>query len=329
MQAQGLRELIRLCRHLGKDPLLVQAGGGNVSVKIGGGLLIKASGLRLDEVGPRRGWARADLQTLRKGLAGVGRLRTPLSRDRAYARLLTRAGRTPGRRISMEAGFHAALEDRCVAHVHSAAGILLGMLPERRIRRLLGPGTGYRSVGADIPGADLTLSMAGTRTPARAHARAYGAGLWILRNHGLVWEGESGPAILRAAGRLEKRLRRAFRLGRYPIPKPIRVLSDRYALRFHDWPDCRFDFRPLFPDFTVYFRTWDGSPGPFLEKVSSREVLIRASGEEDLRAKVETFYVHALISTASRPPRRLPRAAGRAIAGLESERLRLKQGGRK
>lgn len=326
MRSRDLRELIRLCRRLGKDPLLVQAGGGNVSVKIdGGGILIKASGLRLDEVGPRRGWARADLQTLRQGLAGVGRFRTPLARDRAYARLLTRAGRTPGRRVSMEAGFHAALEDRCVAHVHSAAGILLGMLPEPRARRLLGPGAGYRVVGAEVPGADLSLAMAGTRSP----ARAYGASLWILRNHGLVWGARSGSGLLRAAGRLERKLRAVFGLGRFPMPRPLKVLSNRYALRFHDWPDCRFDFRPFFPDFTVYFRTWDGSPGPFLEKVSSREVLIRASGEEDLRAKAETFYAHALISTVASRPRRLPRAAGRAIFRLESERLRLRQGGSK
>ncbi|MFH2201902.1 MAG: class II aldolase/adducin family protein [Elusimicrobiota bacterium] len=320
------RELVRLCRGFGSDLLLVQGGGGNISVKVSADeLLIKASGLRLAEVNVRRGWARADAALLRADLRRIVRLKTWAGRDRAYADLLTRAGRTPGWRVSMEAGFHALLPDRCVAHIHSLAGFLLGLLPEkeagRRIRRALGSEVDVYFVPACAPGADLTLRMRGRRAAARPC-------VWMLKNHGVVWGAPSAAVVEKLSARFERAFRKAYVLKRYAPPKIKRLGRGWHELSLRHWPDCSFDLRPLFPDFVVYFSLW-GRGRKDLIKDSARSVRVYAKDDNNLRAKSETFFAHALVSTVA--PwlglrlRRLSGPVVRAIAGLETERLRVKQ----
>ncbi|HBL17922.1 MAG: hypothetical protein A2X36_17335 [Elusimicrobia bacterium GWA2_69_24] len=345
-ETRGVQDLVRLCRVLGRDPLLVQAGGGNVSVKLPPDrLLVKASGLRLAEVSAARGWARADAGLLRRGLAALAGIRSALPRDRAYADLLGRAGRTPGWRVSMEAGFHALIPDRCVAHVHSVAGLLLGALPpaqaRRRIRRILGAGVRIASVPAAVPGAELSLALA----RALGRGARLGAGprkplLAVLRGHGLVWGAETAAELLRLSAALETALRAEFGLDRYPPPHLCGSRGCRRApapraegwgeLCFCRWPGCRLDFRPAFPDFVVYFSLW-GRGAPDLVRTSERSALLRADDAAGRRAKAEVLFAHALAHTAAgaRGMPGLPPAMVRAIAGLESERLRLAQAARR
>ncbi len=317
----GLKSLIALCRDLGADPLLVQARGGNVSVKTSEGMLIKASGARLADVGRRRGWALTDDDFLRSNMESVAMRHSFSARDRAYAALLSRAGRTPGWRVSMEAGFHAMLPDRCVAHLHSVAGIIAGMLPEktarRKMRRILGRGVDIYFVPVCVPGADLTLKMRGRKSARRPC-------LWILKNHGIVWGAPTAAGVMRLSARFERELRREYALTRFKPPRPRRLGRGWYALNFDRWPSCSFDLRPMFPDFVVYFDLW-GRRKHDLLKVAPREAHVFARNADSLRTKSETLFAHALISTAGRRIRRLPRDIVRAIDRLETERLRLRQ----
>ncbi len=61
---KALADLIKISNVTGKDPTLVQGGGGNTSVKTGDGkyMYIKASGTALKDMGKTRGWRRMRLE---------------------------------------------------------------------------------------------------------------------------------------------------------------------------------------------------------------------------------------------------------------------------
>ncbi len=118
---EALSELIRISREVGRDPDLVQGGGGNTSVKTLGGrsILIKASGTALGDMDDARGWVELSLDRLRRilsvrRLAGLPAAR----REKDVLGLLSRTVLTPrGGRPSVESSLHALL-DRVVIHSH-------------------------------------------------------------------------------------------------------------------------------------------------------------------------------------------------------------------
>ena len=125
---KALSELIRISNAVGKDPALVQGGGGNTSVKTEDGkyMYIKASGTALKDMSAKAGWRRMRLAPVLdiiedKSLAKLeaGR-REPEVVDRL---LLACDDRVTGNaRPSVEAHLHSFL-DKCVIHLHpSSAG---------------------------------------------------------------------------------------------------------------------------------------------------------------------------------------------------------------
>ncbi|UCF16792.1 MAG: class II aldolase, partial [Phycisphaerales bacterium] len=125
---EALSELIRISNTVGKDPTLVQGGGGNTSVKTADGkyMYIKASGTALKDMNAKEGWRRLRLDLARsvvedRSLARMG----PQRREpEVVNRLLLACDdkiKTEAR-PSVEAHLHAWL-NKCVIHLHpSAAG---------------------------------------------------------------------------------------------------------------------------------------------------------------------------------------------------------------
>ena len=62
-QSDPLDSLVHLSNLLGREPRLVQPGGGNTSIKIGDALLVKGSGTDLRTIG-REGFTRLSLTRL-------------------------------------------------------------------------------------------------------------------------------------------------------------------------------------------------------------------------------------------------------------------------
>ena len=253
-------DFLRLCRGVGGDLRLVQASGGNVSVKsAGGGMLIKATGARLRDIGRRTGWAWTELRKLRAGLSSAG----ASPGDGAYAALLKDAS-AGGRPCSLESGSHAALEGRCVAHVHSLAGILAGMLAPRDGERLarsgVSAGTALRFVGPCSPGLELSRRIGALRK------KGGGPAVYFLRNHGLLWEASAPGGILRAMARFETEAGK--RLGLSELRPPHRLRPDPGGARrwcFCGWRRFSFAPRPFFPDFVAYYgagRRFPEASGP-------------------------------------------------------------------
>ena len=120
---QALADLIRISNTTGKDPALVQGGGGNTSVKTADGkyMYIKASGTALKDMNAKQGWRRLRLDTVLsviedKSLAKLDACqREPAVVDRLL--LACDDNVRSAARPSVESHLHAFLE-RCVIHLH-------------------------------------------------------------------------------------------------------------------------------------------------------------------------------------------------------------------
>jgi rhamnose utilization protein RhaD (predicted bifunctional aldolase and dehydrogenase)/NAD(P)-dependent dehydrogenase (short-subunit alcohol dehydrogenase family) len=115
-----LDEIVALARRYGGDPEYTRAGGGNASVKAGGVLYIKPSGVAMATLATEH-LVPLDIATLLDRLAGPERSggeeeagSDPIMRVAAAARLAEAGGRRP----SVELLFHALIPERFVLHTH-------------------------------------------------------------------------------------------------------------------------------------------------------------------------------------------------------------------
>ena len=122
----ALHELIRISNLTGKDPALVQGGGGNTSTKTGDGkyMYIKASGTALKDMDATGGWRRLRLDAVRAIISdkSIARLDTYKREAEVVKRLLGACDDdvVTESRPSVEAHLHAFL-DRVVIHLHPLA----------------------------------------------------------------------------------------------------------------------------------------------------------------------------------------------------------------
>jgi ribulose-5-phosphate 4-epimerase/fuculose-1-phosphate aldolase len=318
---------------LGQDLLLTQASGGNTSVKLDDQrFLVKASGLRLGEVTPEQGWVLADYQAIRKGVPVLGNAKDVEAKSNAYQNLLASSTLTRGPKISLEAGLHALLPNPWVAHVHSIAGQLLGLMPEEEARRLafslLGEALEFHWIAPAVPGHDLCAKVSENTA---AGPTGQNLSLWILQNHGIAWGSDSDKEILGAVESFEGSLRKRFGLYRHPPPvleplaapqHPTPEGKTWYRVRLPNWPTCRFDTTPVLTDFVGHFDLWSGAPPDFVQ-ADDRTAHILAASPREIEGHAHVFYAHALVSTIARQEgwfRPLPIDAVHAIKLLRLER---------
>jgi len=242
----------------------------------------------------------------------------------------------------MEAGFHAVLPETWVAHTHSVAGMLLGMLPTVTARALATRATGSDEeigwVPPSLPGYGLTAAMTSMANFHRKNHR-----LWVQKNHGLAWTGKSAGDIENRSWKLESVMRRHFEFQKFPFPHAAgsgacrgrasgRSVKGKHGqfckeICFCRWPVLRFDLAPLFPDFVIYFNLVRGAPKD-LYRLSDTLVHLCSSSAPNRQDKEEVFYAHALLHTLAAQNhclQPLPRTMIRVLKTLETEKHRLRQ----
>ena len=120
---KALADLIRVSNAVGKDPALVQGGGGNTSVKTTDGkyMYIKASGTALKDMSKTQGWRRMHLDSVLAIIQdkSITKLEGQTREVEVVNRLLLACDDdvTGGARPSVEAHLHGLL-DKCVIHLH-------------------------------------------------------------------------------------------------------------------------------------------------------------------------------------------------------------------
>lgn len=201
--------LLALSARLGSNPLLVQAGTGNTSVKIDGVLWIKASGKWLAHAGHDEILVPVDLAETRRC---VQRNADPAGE------CSLRSGKSL--RTSVETAMHAVLRHRVVLHVHSVNTIAwavrcdaVSMLTERF--------AGLRWKWIPYTASGLPLA----RAIEKATAGSPETDVLVLANHGLVVCGDNCESAERLLHEVESRIAIEPRLA----PKPDYGLLMRFT----------------------------------------------------------------------------------------------------
>jgi rhamnose utilization protein RhaD (predicted bifunctional aldolase and dehydrogenase) len=191
-----LATLARLSVRVGSDIALVQAAGGNSSIKLDGVLWVKASGTWLADAERKPIFVPVDLAEARAALA-AGNEKIPVL-----------AGSPSTLRPSIETSLHALMPHRVVLHVHAVNSIAWAVRRDGRAeleRRLAG--LAWAWLDYCRPGVPLAASVAAAtagRTP----------DVLILGNHGLV----VGAADCAAAETLVREVERRLALPVRPTP---------------------------------------------------------------------------------------------------------------
>jgi len=210
----AVSDLLALSHALGNDPTLVQAGGGNTSVKASDGqhMFVKASGTTLATMSARQGYRCIRIRPLLDLLADDALMQQPVAEREAAVKERMLAACTdalPGR-PSVESPLHAFL-GRCVAHVHSVGvnGLLCARDGRKAIERIYAGSLPSLYLAYCDPG--LPLARATWRAVQEYHGR-HGAlpSLIFLENHGLFVTGTTPTETIALVRKTEQRARRAY-----------------------------------------------------------------------------------------------------------------------
>ena len=174
------RALAQVSARLGQDPLLVQAAGGNTSVKDRDTLWVKASGLWLRDALQRPCFVPVRLSQVRERIAQG--LADPVSGTLIDS--LAPAGLRP----SIETTLHALMPHAVVLHVHAVDAIAWAVRPDRSdaLKHRLN-GLAWAEVPYVRPGLPLTRAVA-ELTAQRP------VDVLLMANHGLVVGGTDLPS---------------------------------------------------------------------------------------------------------------------------------------
>ena len=205
--------LLRYSAGIGADPALVQAAGGNVSLKRHGVLWVKASGMWLAHALRQNIMVPVDLAAL---LEAVQRHDAAAVEDTSA---FVAAGLdASGLRPSIETTLHAMLPHPVVVHVHCVETIAWAARQDAAaaIAPLL-HGLRWAFVPYVRPGAPLTFGMLKVLHP--------DTDVLILGNHGLVVGGANTEAAAALLAEVSRRLRRTARTA----PPPDLAAVERAA----------------------------------------------------------------------------------------------------
>jgi rhamnose utilization protein RhaD (predicted bifunctional aldolase and dehydrogenase) len=192
-----IQDLLGLAARLGRDPLLVQGPGGNISLKRDGVMWVKASGTWMMDAMTQPILVPVDLAAVLGGLkAGDPSCET--------CRAFVRHDLLPSPlRPSIETTLHAVMPQRVVVHVHCVETIAQACLSDAP-SRLTAPlaGLDWAFVPYVRPGVSLAREMAKRLCPK--------TNIVVLGKHGLVIAADS------AAEAAELRAEVSLRLARLP-----------------------------------------------------------------------------------------------------------------
>jgi len=193
-----MQDLIALAASLGRDRLVVQGPGGNISLKQDGVMWVKASGTWMMEAESRPILIPVDFTAVLDGLAaGDPACETCSSFVRHD---LTRSALRP----SIETTLHAVMPQKVVVHVHCVETISIACLADAADRLAASlQGLNWAFVPYVRPGASLGRAMV-------EHMRN-GTNILVLGKHGLVVAGDTVDEAAQLRAEVSRRLARVAR----------------------------------------------------------------------------------------------------------------------
>jgi len=227
----ALGDLIKISNATGRDVTLVQAGGGNTSVKTADGkyMYIKASGTALKDMNMKDGWRRLRLDVVLSIIEdkSIARLDIQAREAEVKNRLLLACDDEISReaRPSLESHFHALL-DKYVVHLHPEAVLAYTCAKNGREKlQKLFKDEKFPPVWVPYVGLGYMLARKIKKVTAD-YKKRYGRGpaIIFLQNHGLAVAANSTSAVLRLVHRVVKDCNGKLRQLK---PGKIRPISDQ------------------------------------------------------------------------------------------------------
>ncbi len=329
---EPLTTLCTIAQTYGKNPAIIQGGGGNVSIKTSNKeMLVKASGLRLDDLTPDHGFVPIDYETIRSYIETINTKQSPQSLIQENDAVVANATITSGMRPSIETGFHAVL-GTAVIHTHAVIANLLNCSIEGKdIIKKIFPDALY--IPYYTPGVTLTVAIN------RAHKETP-APLLFLENHGIITYGDTPTTAAYLHDTTLGAIETYFGISTPTITVAITPITDGV----HTFPftidaaiyGSSSDFLKLirntilFPDQMVYtnhidHNLHDDAPLCYGDESSLMTVYGTAGFA---KAAAETLaawmYIHETIAQLGLTHRTLHKSEGTFIANLDSEKYRKK-----
>lgn len=324
-------DFVDACREIGSSHDLVQGGGGNISLKTGRGMLVKASGIRLCEVSASGGFVSTDFESIRNFIAAAAANRK-IRKEKNYMDVLKNGMMNGAAQPSMETGFHSVLGS-AVVHTHPVA--VNSLTCAAHGRKLCEEAFGKDSfewVEYATPGVELSVAIL------RASEKSPGNSVILLENHGLIVHGESlGWCVKKtteiealAESFLREKCGRVFLskdivfekhgMGQYFLADHKATLGQLKKTFFHGFP---------FPDSAVYY------PGGIgFGKKKGKSICIGGGGRISVQAEderkalkiLEVLKAHfcILLNIAQfGKPRFIAKEKAAELSKMEAENIRV------
>lgn len=332
----------------------VQGGGGNTSVKLGGGLMaIKASGFCLSDITPNSAYAVLDGAAIRDFY---------LTSEPAQFENVETAGSNKAKesvktieglqqlRPSVEAGFHSILKT-FVVHTHSVyANLAACAVNCKEICAAAFEGADYSwgMVPYVDPGANLTFAIRDEMKRVEAETGKK-PGIIIMQNHGIIAHDDDPDVVLQLHADANERLAKAFGITGDSFPK-VSVKEIEPGLYEADTPYLTEALKggayteqflleqPLYPDQMVFLIGTFGMDKAEVEEgrcvaySDSGKVLMRMDSKKaQVLAETLTAVVFVIshIKAAGHPLSTMGEKAKSFIANWESEKYRKSLAGKK
>lgn len=246
-----LTEVVRACNVVGKNRNLVQGTGGNVSLKLDDKrMLVKASGLRLDEITEDKGIVKVDYAKIKCFMDSVSSLGMPeleivLGRVISSSRL-----NQSSLRPSMETSFHALL-GKAVVHTHPVTtNLVTCMNGGYDILRNLFNNLSFYWIEYKSPGYflanEINKKLIGGSEPS----------VFFLEKHGLIVSSDNFEDCVQKTLDINRRIAEYFGMDEYMAESDLKEVDGGYSNDgdlVREFFDRYSNFiKYLFPDAVVY-----------------------------------------------------------------------------
>ena len=192
MSSEMRLDIEKYCTKIGADPLLVQGAGGNISWKDGDTLWVKASGMWMVDALKKDIFVPVNLVNLSNEISGGNYSATP--------KIIGESVFKP----SIETILHALLPHKIVLHLHAVEILACMVMVEYMSLLELVVGNEIKWVAVDYhkPGSELAQAIKVVL------ANSEGIKIIFLKNHGVVFGGDSIEEIDLMLSNLSKRFRK-------------------------------------------------------------------------------------------------------------------------
>ncbi len=212
-------EFKKILAEIGRRKDYFQGAGGNVSLKSGGAMHVKSSGIRVSDMADKDGFVSLDFAKVRDFFRTDKK--TPLSEDASMDAIKSAITSSNGKRPSIETGFHAML-GMAVLHTHSVYANLIACSEEFELllKSLFDSGEiTATKIDYAKPGYQLSKLIQENLSSETDNDILPSTQAIFLKNHGIIISSDTLEETLRAHDRIEDIIKGHFGLAdEFPAP---------------------------------------------------------------------------------------------------------------